>query len=345
MLKVIESLSALRDKAHSTCMTYPTEINNFNQEKATKALKLAQLGLRIVHTNKRHENVKGTIRVSPACGPYRTVVPRWYETMNERLRDKISDCTDKVYTLLETIRVEQSTIDRLSNILEKESTDAAESIRATSTFEKLNALANGNQRETHCCICLDYLGSNCNDCPETSATIAMIDCGHLYCRQCLAGCRSVCPTCRRPFNFATDVSYIDLTKTSERNELDLHWKEKEKQELRDAYQMLHNNEGVMEPTLWGRLYDALGVPDDSVLDIRVPALPRHFLGHVRQCIKGSYPEIPVLCPPNTYPDMLRGSEPLLSSKIKALLNDLPREERSVVFSTSTATITVSYSTP
>jgi hypothetical protein len=343
MLEMIESLSALRDKAQSTCMTYPTEINNANLEKASKALKLAQLGLRIVHTSKKHESVKGTIGISPACGPYRTVVPRWYETMNERSRDKISDCTSTIYTCLATIQQEQTTIERLSHVLEKGSTDATESIRATSTFEKLNALANGNQRDTHCCICLDYLGSNCNDHPQTTATIAMIDCGHLYCRQCLANCRRICPTCRRPFDFATNVSFIDVTKTSDRNQSSLQWNDKEKRELRDAYLMLQKNESVMDPTLWGRLYDAIGAPEDSFLDERVPALPRNLLGHIRQCIKGCTPDIPILCPPSTYPYMLDGNEPVVSSKIKALLNDLPREERSVVFSTSSATIKVRYS--
>ena len=343
MLEVVELYRAICDKAQATCMTSPTEINHVNQERAAKALKLAQLGLRIVHTNKSHDKVTGTIRILPACDPYRTAVPRWYETMHGRLRDLIHDSTGKIYSLLETIQTEQITVDRLSNVLERENNVTDEAIRATSAFEKLNALANGNQHETHCCICLDYLGNNCHGCPETSATIAMIDCGHLYCRQCLVSCRSVCPTCRRPFNFATNVSYIDLTKTTVHDGLVLQRKEKEKQELRDAYQMLQENRIVMDPTLWDRLYYAIGIKDDSVLDVRVPALPRHFLGHVRECIKGCCPEIPVLCAPCIYPYMMVGSEPILSSKVKALLNDLPREERSVVFSTSTATIKVSYS--
>ena len=339
MVEVIASCTESCDKAHSSCVAYPTEANHVNQDKAAKALKLAQLGLRIA----RHGTATGTIKVSPAFGSYRTVVPRLYETMYRLLSDKIGDCTEKISSLLATIRAEQITIERLGNILEKGAMEANESIRATSAFEKLQALASGNQHETHCCICLDYLGSNCHDCLETSATIAMIDCGHFYCRQCLASCRSVCPTCRRPFNFSNDVSYIDLTKTSDRDEAALEMKENEKAQLREAYHMLQEHEGVMDPSLWDTLYHAISAPDNSFLDVRVPALPRHFLGHVRDCIKGCHPELPMLCPANSRPYKLDGSEPVLSSKMKALLNDIPREERSVVFSTSSATIKVRHS--
>ena len=343
MLEVIASCSAVHAKAQATSMTYPTEINFLNQEKASKALKLAQLGLRIVHTgvSRRHETVIGTVKIAPACGPYRTVVPRWYEVMHGRLRDRINGCNDKVYSLSSTIRHEQHSINRFSNILEREITGSDEAIKATSAFEKLSALASGKQNETHCCICLDFLGSNCNDCPNAVATIAMIDCGHLYCRPCLAGCQRVCPTCRRPFNFATDVSYIDLTKTFDRDEALLQQKENERQELREAYQRLQENEGLMDPRLWNRLYHSIGEVEKADLDIRVPALPRHLLGHVRECLKGCHPYLPVLCPPSSSPYMLDGSEPVLSSKVKALLSDLPEDERSVVFSSSSSTIKVS----
>lgn len=342
MLDVIASYSTLCDEAQSTCMSYPTEINNANQEKATKALRLAQLGLRIVHASKTHDTLMGTIKIAPAFQA-RKVVPRCYELTHRRLRDKINGCTDKIYSLLSTTRQEQLVINRLSIVMHKDNAGIDESIRATSAFEKLSALASGNQHETHCCICLDYLGSNQHDCTKSLATISMIDCGHLYCRPCLASCSRVCPTCRRPFNFATNVSYIDLTKTRDRNEVLLEQKERERQELRHAYQSLQESEGVMDPNLWNKLYHSIDEAENSVLDIRVPALPRHFLGHVRECIKGCHPPIPILCPPKSYPYTMDGSEPVLSSKVKALLNDLPREERSVVFSSSSATIKVRYS--
>lgn len=88
--------------------------------------------------------------------------------------------------------------------------------------------------------------------------------------------------------------------------------------------------------MWDQLYLAIDEPDgvDDSLDCRVSALPRHFLGHLRACIQG----IAVHSLPSDKPSVLDMNNNSLSSKVKALLRDLPREERSVIFSASKATI-------
>jgi SNF2-related domain len=340
MRDVVACCKALYEESHANYLIHPTEMNHGYQKMAFKELKLAKHGLRIVHANKFHDDILGTIRLSQACGAYRSCMPSTFREMYQSSQRMIAECRETIYSSRDIIRREEPTINQLQKIKKKELTGIDEPIPAMSTFEKLNALACGKQKETQCCICLDYLGSNDDDDPANlnTATVSMIDCGHLYCRKCLESCRRVCPTCRRQFKYETDVSYIDITKSSNRDETLTTISEVKNQVLLDAYRMLEGGEGTLEPIMWDRLYHAIGVPNASYLDARVSALPRHFIGHLRECIKG----LPLMCHHTSFPNMLDVEELWMSTKVKTLLQDIPRDERSVVFSSSNATIKVNF---
>jgi hypothetical protein len=112
--------------------------------------------------------------------------------------------------------------------------------------------------------------------------------------------------------------------------------EKEKKWLLDAYKLLEKCEGTLDPEIWDRLYYAIDMEDFSEIDCRVSAIPRRLLGHIRAALKG----LPLMCPKAFSLDRWNLNEHVLSTKVKTLMNDLPTEERSVVFSTSIATIMV-----
>lgn len=89
--------------------------------------------------------------------------------------------------------------------------------------------------------------------------------------------------------------------------------------------MLDESNGHLEPRMWEQLYKSIDVPGDSRRDIKVSAVPGDFLSHLRACTG-----LPVLSHHSIHPP----SDDFISSKLKALLRDIPRGERSVVFTSS-----------
>jgi SNF2-related domain len=336
MQEVVSTYQAAYDEVHDLYLVHPTDNNYVNQKKKSKALKLAKLGLRIVRGGKVDLEVKGAVPLSPAHRPYRNCTSNFFsQEMYESTGLIIAECSNTIYESTVAIRSEEEKIIRLTKVKEKGLAGTNEAIGAMSAFEILEALANGQQEETCCCICLDFLGSTVYDGLNTAAaTISMIDCGHLYCRQCLEGCSNVCPSCRKEFELDKDVTHIDIELKKKRNE-------GEKHSLHDASRMLERSDGVLEPEMWDCLYHAIGeaIPGAyEPLDIRVSAIPRHFLGHLRACIKG----LDVMSKPSNTPDIMDQEHSVLSTKVKALLHDLPVDERSVVFSTYNSTIMVKF---
>lgn len=101
-------------------------------------------------------------------------------------------------------------------------------------------------------------------------------------------------------------------------------------------QAVEESSGCLSPDLWFELYLAIDEPAgaDSSLEGRVSALPRHFLAHLREAVA----ELPILGCAKESPRALNAHMKCISSKVKYLLHNLPKNERSVVFSSSKATI-------
>jgi SNF2 family DNA or RNA helicase len=130
-----------------------------------------------------------------------------------------------------------------------------------------------------------------------------------------------------------DIVHIDPSKTDDAGSLARI--KTAKRIVHEASRMLEESNGQLDPSMWEQLYNSIDVPDgvDDSRDIRVSALPRHFLAHLRNATG-----LPVHAERSYTVADLDSESTCLSSKVKALLRDLPTDERSVVFSSSKTTI-------
>jgi hypothetical protein len=301
--------------------------------KAKKKLERAKLGLKIVRSNHAFET--GNIVMANAHTPSRLCKGR--SCVFESLQDTIDHSTVNIAVSNETVSRELKKVQHLRIVSER---GISEEVQAMSAFDSLQALADGKQEKTHCPICLDYLGNGSKTRNEPG-TIAMTKCGHLYCMDCLRDSvkhqnpyhSKQCPSCRKEFEIKSDVVHVDPQKKEDGG--NVHERRDEaKRIVKDAYRLLEASNGQLDPHMWEQLYRSINVPQgvDRSRDIRVSVLPRDFLAHLRFCTG-----MPVHCNPTDNPCSLSDSS-CLSSKIKALLRDLPGDERSVVFTSSRNTI-------
>jgi len=162
---------------------------------------------------------------------------------------------------------------------------------------------------------------------------------HLYCRGCLkeglnATHRPQCPSCRKEVHLEHDVVYVDPFKKDK--VACAKARDHAKERVFELSRELEESAGLLSPELWNQLYLAIDEPEgaDNSLDQRVSAIPRHFLAHLREAITG----LSLHCNAKTAPRVLDFDLPCLSSKVKWLLRHLPRNERSVVFSSSKSAV-------
>lgn len=316
----------------------PTELNRRKFTKAKRECERGRLGLRIVHRNHKHET--GNVVASPACRPPRSLAPASCQTLCDTASAAIADCRSKLAQNLAVIARGEEKVRRFRPVMEK---GVSEDVRAMSAFDSLQALSNGEPEETQCPICLGGLGTSRNFGDE--ATVAMIKCGHLFCRDCLrqyvGDCiarhrRGQCPSCRTFFDSTKDVVRVDPSR-KEDQEAVIARRQQAKRLVEDASRMLAECHGVLDPEMWEQLFLAIDTPEGAnrSLDARVSSIPRDVLAHLRNCTG-----MPVHCGRSDKPveqnGVTRSSH--YSTKVKALLADLPRDERSVVFSSSNATI-------
>jgi hypothetical protein len=205
----------------------------------------------------------------------------------------------------------------------------SDDVTAMSAFEAIQAMQKRDESQLpDCSICLMTLGDNAV--ATSTANISMTKCGHLFCRCCLLGLfahqnSSHCPCCRKELS-TNDIVHIDPAKDVDNVERS----KKAKTIVREASRMLEQSNGQLEPSMWNALYHAIDIPvdvDDS-RDVRVSSIPRHFMAHLRNATG-----LPVHCRASESPVLCFDSQ-CLSSKVKSLLRDLPRDQRSVVFSGS-----------
>jgi hypothetical protein len=163
----------------------------------------------------------------------------------------------------------------------------------------------------------------------------MTHCSHFFCIDCLeqhvqtkfgASGKVACPNCRRPFCPSSEVIHIDHAKDDSEEQLEMRNKAKGK--VREASDMLESSNGVIDGDLWHSLFLSIDIPV-GVSRRAHPvhtAIPRDVLAHLRAATG-----MDLDCPRSAIPQR---TEHGLSSKVQALLRDLPSGEHSVVFSTS-----------
>ena len=205
-----------------------------------------------------------------------------------------------------------------------------------SAVESLQALSDGDKDKTSCCICLDTLGST-HDEPAQAANISLTKCGHLYCRKCLRDCinqhgftNKNCPACRRPLSYREDVVHVNPSlKEEEKNG------EEHKGIVEEALELLSQKHGFLPPDMWSHLFKSIEVPSFVTRSrhAHFSAIPGDFFAHLRSLYGDD------LSPKKSFvPQRLTKESSWLSSKVKALLHDLPTDERSLVFATARSTI-------
>lgn len=162
-----------------------------------------------------------------------------------------------------------------------------------------------------------------------------------YIDQCTDNRRLNCPSCRKPIAGKSEVLFVDPEKSDEEQEQ--RQRRVSSKIVAELSKALSESNGRLSPQLWEHLYRSIDLPDASLqsLDSRVSSLPGHFLSHLRTCALdlGTLTGDPLIgAPKNTCTTQPPEKSPCFSSKILALLNDLPEDERSVVFTTNKATV-------
>lgn len=313
----------------------PTEHNRLSKRKARTALKSAMMGLKIVFKSK----APGDISISLAHGGFRSTGPSCSLELHDKLDTEVKRLTSSIKNYEMIIANEERKLQRYRRTAGKDFNSA---LTAMSAFETLQALSNDDTESTTCCICLDALGTNCelnngsgND--QTVVSISMTKCGHLYCKSCLSSYmdqnnRHQCPSCRKELR-QSDIVFIDPSKKD--ISVSSEARKNAKEYILRASRELEASHGCLSPFMWKQLYLSIDEPLDAnrELDARISAIPSHFLAHLRECI----PELPLMSFASMIP-RLDLDQNCLSSKVKALIRELPDNERSVVFSSSKATI-------
>lgn len=303
---------------------YPCTANQTKLKVAKKAFYMASLGLRCVV---KEDGRAGHIHCSPGHPLLRDLPPRSCNTLFTRLDGDIGESSGRIAHHMVIKQGVVQTITRLEGVMER-GQDAA--LEALSAFETLQLMQNGEIEKTTCPICLGPLGEGSED-----GIVSLTSCGHLSCCGCLnqyltakaaAGYGSPpCISCRKPVRRG-EIQKVDPNSTAD-SDLFEERRQQAKTMVQQAADALEKSNGQLESHMWEALYLAIEPPEGAHRCAHAvhTAIPSVFLGHL-----GCATALSRDCGPYATVDQPR----LLSSKIRALLADLPKSERSVVFTSS-----------
>lgn len=314
------------EEAAAAKRVHPNGANNQKESTARKEFERAKLGLRIVSA--KTDNRETHIFCSKAVGPIRSAFPSnarvLFKTTSQHLQEASSIIEENKPLI---IRGEKE----VQHLKERIDSGIADNVASLTTFQTLQALKGGKDESTICPICFGTLGNN----EGSKRLVALTKCGHLCCRGCMDDWliskgredqSAFCVECRKPIAH-TDVVSVDPKKTSDQTDFAKR-QEEAKSLLQQAAEMLESNHGQLDSRLWEALYLSMDLPNfvNCTPHDQYTAIPPHICGHLRHAT-----EMKIHC---------RKSEPIPgykykpSSKIRALLTDLPRGELSVVFASS-----------
>jgi SNF2 family DNA or RNA helicase len=315
-------------EAKTIYSVHPTDANQEAFRAAKKKRERVKLGL-IVSTKSLSKPIDRDwdVVLQPARLDPRTDMNEQLDCMLiSRSEEVIKSSSNCIKSYAAEIEYLEKKLVKYEQALEKHISD---DVTGMSAFEAIQALQKCDETQLpDCSICLMTLGDNAV--AASTANISMTKCGHLFCRGCLQGLFARqncghCPCCRKELS-SYDIVHIDPTKDENKVERS----KKAKNIVSEASRVLEQSNGQLEPSMWNALYHAIDVPihvDDS-RDVRVSSIPRHFMAHLRNATG-----LPVHCRASETPSLSFQSQ-CLSSKVKSLLRDLPRDQRSVVFSGS-----------
>jgi hypothetical protein len=226
----------------------------------------------------------------------------------------------------------QTLLEEMERVTNKMTSNVSAKVQGMTSVEALQALQTGNKENTMCTICLEHLGHSDRD-----GLVTVFQCSHLMCRHCFLqlenskkanGDRLTCSECRKPI---TSTIVVDPSKVED-TEVVTERKNSAKRLVEKAAKMLQDGNGILNPELWEALYHSIELKPglDISRDRQCPAISGDLLGHIRNATKMK---------PNSTPKCRsENPEATLSSKFRALLRDLPKDDLSVVFTSSKAVL-------
>eukprot|EP00578_Thalassiosira_sp_NH16_P021382 CAMPEP_0181099756 /NCGR_PEP_ID=MMETSP1071-20121207/12826_1 /TAXON_ID=35127 /ORGANISM="Thalassiosira sp., Strain NH16" /LENGTH=1332 /DNA_ID=CAMNT_0023182433 /DNA_START=29 /DNA_END=4027 /DNA_ORIENTATION=+ len=316
---------------------HPCAANIKKKADAQKALEIAKLGLTIKsESTPFHSSIH--VLLSRASRSLRGPAPRSKSALLEGSYANIAHATESLEQALTRLQHGQSTLTRLMPALSRGVPQDGQK----SAYDTLECLRRNEFGGNHCLcpICQMTFGENAGEDPkEVGKIVAMLFCGHFYCIKCIDHHIHVeisrnrvlnCPICRAGFSPGSDVMHIDHLADDD-EEVTIK-RQEAKRKVREASVILSTSEGVLPPELWNSLFLSIDLPAhvSTSPHHRHTALRRDVLAHFRaatgmeiDCARSSQLAV-------VEDDAHAG----LSTKIQALLRDLPLGEHAVVFSSS-----------
>jgi SNF2 family DNA or RNA helicase len=311
---------------------HPTNETGRQLKLIEKDLERAKRGLIIVFDD---DSETQQIQLSRARGPPRSLRPETSQLLYASIDQTIEE-SDKILATNVAVLSEKTKL--LRNI--ERASEVPDEVRQMSSFESLEAMAEKDYKKTFCAICLGVLGSSDPKSTDEAkpGMVALTSCGHLFCEKCIADYmqqttasyrQPQCPTCRKDIN-KSNLVYVDPSLSDVIWEEEIKQRTKAKTVIKQAAQMLEKSNGQLNPELWLQLYLSIDVPDHVSQrgDFRLSAIPKELVAFFRAATGFSEIHNKVCALPDIEP--LHG----LSSKAHALVRDLPKGERSVVFTSS-----------
>jgi hypothetical protein len=321
----MERCRVIQKDAKAAFTVYPCDANAEKRKGASKAYSLAQLGLRM-HFDAYQR--PGHIIVRPPLLPAGSS-----RTSLEGCSEAIRGCNEKLQEYASILSEAVRKVENLENAVRRE---VSQEVQNLSTFEILETLKAGDRKSAICPVCLCPLGE------EGNGTVSMTRCGHIFCCGCLQGYITSkradgnnsppCIQCRKRITPSETVVVDPGINDDESIE---QQRERARTVVREASHMLEQSNGHLSPDLWQALYMSFRPPMEigKTRHKTHTTIPAPLLAHFRTCT--GLPLVDV----DKVGAFARNVElSSLSSKIRRLLADLPKTERSVVFATSRDTV-------
>lgn len=325
-----QKATATLEEAKNQHNVYPTVMSKRKLKESQNALlAMKNKGLQITM-----DEDSSHILLSRAKNAPRSLNPPTSQSLYNQLCDSIQVAKDKIATTLPICEEQTKMLKNLDKF-----SGVPEEIQSMSAFESLEALSMKDYKKTNCAICLGTLGSTFWGVLSEGhqGMVGLTVCGHLFCYECIkkytdSTSNPKCPTCRKDLAFDnTDTSKIfpvDPCLSQNEERLEVKKRTRAKQIIKKAAAMLENSNGQLDPEMWLQLYLSIDLPRHVLQrgDPHLSAIPREVIQHFRAATGMDK----VHCKPQAVPNQGIISKGL-ATKIQALLRDLPRDERCVVF--------------
>ncbi|CAJ1942990.1 unnamed protein product [Cylindrotheca closterium] len=318
----ITQATTMLEEATAAHRVHPCRMSTQRLGDAKRRYRMAKLGLRIFSLGCGDS---GHVQCTNAQGPIRSVTPSTAQGLVSGAWDRIRDSSNYLKSNYSMVQLKERQLGEMKKQIGK---GVNELIKNMTTVEVLEALKTGQSEKTLCPICFETHGTG-------GGLVALTRCGHLSCMDCMTSWiqqketrmqTPSCIECRKPISY-DQLVFVDPKKTGDQDELEKRRVEA-KTLVQQAAEMLDNNHGHLEPHLWEALYLAMPLPSSvsHSSHYKYTAIPPLVLAHIRNATS-----MPVHCTSGQYPD---NDQFTLSSKVRALLADIPRDEKSVVFVSS-----------